>query len=305
MNESPTFLAELKETRQRFLELVAEIRPDLHRYCARMMGSVADGEDVVQEALARAYYQLPELHELPALRAWLFRIAHNQALDLLRKRERQKSESIEALEDIAMDEGEDAEAIIAREHAVGLAVSKFQQVSSLQRSCVILKDVLDYSLQDIARLLDSNVIAVKAALHRGRTRLREVSSRASEPERLPVSSVLRQYVQLFNARDWEGVRALLIEDVKLDLVSVSHRSGKNDVSTYFTNYGRISNWHLRVGWLEAQPIIAVFTELGDSQPKYFVELVTNGQGIASIRDFRYVPYITRDAQIEFTDELTP
>ena len=80
-----SLIATLEEGRRQFLELVADVRPDLHRYCARMTGSVTDGEDVVQDTLARAYYQLSELRELPPLRPWLFRIAHNRAIDHLRR----------------------------------------------------------------------------------------------------------------------------------------------------------------------------------------------------------------------------
>jgi RNA polymerase sigma factor (sigma-70 family) len=70
----------------RLLALASELRPELHRYCARLMGSVIEGEDVVQDAFARAFGVLDELQEDPPLRAWLFRIAHNRALDLLRSR---------------------------------------------------------------------------------------------------------------------------------------------------------------------------------------------------------------------------
>ena len=80
-----SLLASQHEGRRRFLELVADLRPELHRYCARMTGSTADGEDIVQDTLARAYYLLPEMTELPAFRTWLFRIAHNRALDHLKR----------------------------------------------------------------------------------------------------------------------------------------------------------------------------------------------------------------------------
>ncbi|MGB9318713.1 MAG: RNA polymerase sigma factor, partial [Pseudolabrys sp.] len=69
-----------------FLALVEKLRPELHRYCARLMGSVIDGEDVVQDTFARALVALDEVQELPPMRAWLFRIAHNRALDLMRSR---------------------------------------------------------------------------------------------------------------------------------------------------------------------------------------------------------------------------
>ena len=82
-------LPQLQRARRDFLALVSKLRPDLHRYCARMVGSVIDGEDVVQDTLARGYYELSALKEPPALRAWLFRIAHNRALDYLRRYDRQ------------------------------------------------------------------------------------------------------------------------------------------------------------------------------------------------------------------------
>src|SRR6201984_321210 len=96
-----SILSKLEEGRRQFLALVDEVRPELHRYCARMTGSIADGEDVVQDTLARAYYELSELRELPALRSWLFRIAHNRALDYLRRYERRMSEPLDVAMDIA------------------------------------------------------------------------------------------------------------------------------------------------------------------------------------------------------------
>jgi DNA-directed RNA polymerase specialized sigma24 family protein len=88
-------LPQLQQARRDFLTLVAKLRPDLHRYCARMVGSVIDGEDVVQDTLARGYYELSALKEPPALRAWLFRIAHNRALDYLRRYDRRMSEPLD------------------------------------------------------------------------------------------------------------------------------------------------------------------------------------------------------------------
>src|SRR3954467_4419325 len=69
-----------------FLETVAALRPALHRYCARMTGSVTDGEDVVQEALFEAYRKLDQFDESRPLKPWLFRIAHNRCIDFLRQK---------------------------------------------------------------------------------------------------------------------------------------------------------------------------------------------------------------------------
>ncbi len=73
-NEPPT------PRQAQFLALVEKLRPELHRYCARLMGSVIEGEDVVQDTFARTFVALDELEESAPMRAWLFRIAHNRAL---------------------------------------------------------------------------------------------------------------------------------------------------------------------------------------------------------------------------------
>ena len=296
MNESDAVLPELQEARTRFLQLVAELRPELHRYCARMTGSIADGEDVVQDTLARAYYELSALKELPEMRSWLFRIAHNRALDSLKRYDRRMGEPLEAIEDSAIDA--EADAAIAREQAVQAAMSRFLELAPAQRSCVILKDVLDHSLEEIAELLGLTLPAVKAALHRGRTRLRELAQMSTTTTRTqPHSETLLNYAALFNARDWDGVRAMLLEDVKLDVVSMIRRVGRDQVGTYFTNYSRMRDWRLVPAWLDGREVLAAFRGQ-ETQPAYFVEVTIRDGGVAAIRDFFHVPYIVQEARFE-------
>jgi RNA polymerase sigma factor (sigma-70 family) len=295
-----SILSQLEESRRQFLALVNDVRPDLHRYCARMTGSVADGEDVVQDTLARAYYELPELKELPAMRSWLFRIAHNRALDHLRGYERRMGEPLEVAPDIAADELAEPDVALSRQEAVRSAISQFLELVPTQRSCVILKDVLDYSLEEIAAMLELSVSAVKAALHRGRTRLRELTKAKRPAAPRTTSPALARYAALFNARDWDGVRAMLVDDVKLDLVSRWKATGRRQISTYFTNYDSVTDWHLVPGWLESREVLAVLRDPRAARPAYFIELrFVDDDRVAAIRDFRYVPYIAHEAEIEF------
>ena len=162
------------------LALASELRPELHRYCARLMGSVIDGEDAVQDVLTRAFVALDELEEASELRPWLFRIAHNRALDLMRSRTIRAAEPIEAAFEVADPESPDPVEALMRREAVETAVSRFVELPTVQRSVVILKDVLDQSLEEIAALLDLTVNAVKAHLARGRP-----GSRPSMPKRRP------------------------------------------------------------------------------------------------------------------------
>jgi RNA polymerase sigma-70 factor (ECF subfamily) len=162
---------------------------------------------------------------------------------------------------------------------------------------VILKDVLGYSLEEIGGLLELSLPAVKAALQRGRVRLRELAvTQPPEPPPPQTAPAVARYVALFNARDWDGVRAMLAEDVQLDLVSRAQRAGRA-VGDYLTNYDRYRDWRLAPAWLERREVIAAFRAPGDTRPGYFIELDFEQGKIRRIRDFRYVPYVMQDAVV--------
>src|SRR5262245_28955649 len=165
----PSLSPTLARARTEFEELVKDIRPELHRYCARMIGSVVDAEDVVQDALAKAYYALPTT-SVANMRAWLFRITHNKAIDYLRRVNQQPMEQLDELPLVA-----EADSSLEEQELVAIALSVFLKLAPKQRSCVILKDVMGYSLAEISELLDATIPEIKAALHRGRERLRELS----------------------------------------------------------------------------------------------------------------------------------
>ena len=297
MSDSDPVVSALQEGMRRFLALVAGIRPDLHRYCARMTGSVADGEDIVQDTLARAYYALSEMESVPELRPWLFQIAHNRALDHLRRYERRMAEPLDNVVESALSGASDPEEVMAREQATQAAILRFVELVPMQRSAVILKDVLGHSLAELAQLMAISEPAAKAALHRGRERLQALAAVSPEVEgaaRRAVSPGIARYAALFNARDWDGIRAFLAEDVRLDLVSRAKRSGR-EVASYVTNYAQKSDWALTPGWVDGREVIVVFRAPGDARPAYFIELEFAGERVRAIKDFRYVPYILTEA----------
>src|SRR6195256_6204054 len=158
-----------------FDRLLGALRPKLHRYCARMTGSVIDGEDVVQEALVKAIEAFPRAGPIAHLEGWLFRITHNAALDFLRRRARQGAARSDEDPDMIVDPVNAAE----DRQIAAASLQTFMRLPVAQRSSAILMDVLGYSLEEIGGVMDSSIPAVKAALHRGRTRLREL---AQEPE---------------------------------------------------------------------------------------------------------------------------
>jgi RNA polymerase sigma factor (sigma-70 family) len=265
------------------------------------MGSVIDGEDVVQDTLVRAFVALQEredLEEMPSLRPWLFRIAHNRALDLLRGRTVRMAEPIDAAFDVADPTIPDPVEMLIRREAVKTAVSRFAELPTPQRSVVILKDVLDESLIEISALLDLTVDAVKAHLARGRARLREINAHAGAfAEAQPSSAAVMRYAALFNQRDWNGLRALLADDVKLKQSAHPLRVGRADVGLFFSIYAGSEEVWLAPAWLEGREVIAVFENRADPKPGYMMWLEWRDGRISFIRDYRHVRYVTADAEL--------
>jgi RNA polymerase sigma factor (sigma-70 family) len=288
------------------LALANELRPELHRYCARLMGSVIDGEDVVQDTLVRALVALQGLEELPPLRPWLFRIAHNRAVDLLRSSAVRKAEPIEAASDVADLSRPDPVEMLMREEAVKTAVSLFAQLPILQRSVVILKDVLDESLTEIATHLDLTVDSVKGHLARGRAQLRKINEQADRPLGVqPASAAVTRYVALFNQRNWDDLRALLADDVKLNQSSRPIRVGASEVGLFFTYYAEYDYVRLAPAWLDGREVIAVFTEETNPKPSYMMWLEWRDGQISFIHDYRYVRYLLADAELVLTPDAMP
>ncbi|QWG19327.1 sigma-70 family RNA polymerase sigma factor [Bradyrhizobium sediminis] len=288
------------------LALAGELRPELHRYCARLMGSVIEGEDVVQDTFARAFVALDELPEDTPLRAWLFRIAHNRALDLLRSRAIRAAEPIEAAREVADPESSDPVEVLMRREAVETAVSRFAELPTVQRSVVILKDVLDQSLEEIATTLDLTVNAVKAHLARGRTRLKAINAQApAEPAPRPPSPAVARYVALFNRRDWDGLRAMLADDVRLIQSTYPLRAGAADVSMFFGIYSRSAPVRVAPAWLEGREVIAVWEEPEAVKPSYLMWLEWTDGRISFIRDYKYVRYVIDDAELVLAPGTAP
>jgi RNA polymerase sigma-70 factor (ECF subfamily) len=283
---------------EEFDRLLGALRPKLHRYCARMTGSVIDGEDVVQEALVKALEALPAAGAIAQPEAWLFRIAHNAALDFLRRRAR--LDAAHSDEDPAMIV--DPVAAAEDRHIAAASLRTFMRLPVAQRSSVILMDVLGYSLQEIGAVTASSLPAVKAALHRGRARLRAL---AQEPEDRPLPvlaeperALLAAYVDRFNARDFDAVRDMLADEVRLELVNRTRASGRSEVGRYFHNYSRIRDWHLVPGLVDGRAA-AIVRDPADpaAPPTHFVLLRWHGDRLASIRDFRYARYATEGAEL--------
>lgn len=269
-----------------FHQVLAELRPRLHRYCARMVGSAVDGEDVLQETLLKAFQAWsPEMPQ-DNVEGWLFRIAHNASLDFLRSPKRR--EVLELPMDLASPP-------LPETQAISVGFRTFLQLPELQRCAVILKDVLGYSAEEVAAVAGCTTAAAKSALQRGRANLRRL---VAEPEdtRLPIMldqerRLLSRYVALFQAGDFDAIRDMLAKGVKLDLVNRLTLEGRDKVGVYFTRYNEVGQWDFALGAVEGRPAVLAFDLEEMSRPTHFILIGWQGEEVAVIRDFLFTPYV--------------
>jgi RNA polymerase sigma-70 factor (ECF subfamily) len=257
-----------------------------------MTGSVLDGEDVVQDALLHAYRKLDTFEDDRPLKPWLFRIAHNRCIDFLRRRQVRQEAEAAALEPDFIVPAEPPGPILDRavEHLVLALPPK-------ERACVLLKDVFDYSLEEVAELVDSTVGGVKAALNRGRSKLASLPQPstprgAADPELL---RLLHLYVERFNQRDWDGLRELITADARLRVAD--RFAGPLADAPYFGRYERLTiPWRMAAGEVDGQPlVIALRQDSGGWTAHSIIRVDVTDHRIVRVADYSHCPWVLRAA----------
>jgi RNA polymerase sigma-70 factor, ECF subfamily len=283
-NEADAEEAGLFEPRRlAFIESIADLRPRMHRYCARMTGSALDGEDVMQEAIFEAYLKLGSFDAARPLGPWLLRIAHNRCIDFLRRRQARREAEAEAETLAWVDPPE------AMGKAIDRAIERLViALPPKERACVLLKDVFDYSLEEIADLVESTTGGVKAALSRGRGKLATLTN-ARSPRRKANEAelaLLRLYVDRFNQRDWQGVRELASADARLMVADCF--AGRLADSPYFVEYERpIVSWRMALGEADGETVVVILRD----DPEGAVPFSAIRVGIANGRVISIADYI--------------
>lgn len=208
----------------RFLDAVEPARPKLHAYCLQLTGSIFDAEDLVQETLLKAFAAIGQGDVaggggLPVAnaRAYLGRIATNLWIDAQRHGAR---------EIIGMSPHPEGQATDVAMVTPAAARSLFERAAPQERAAVVLKDVFEFSLEEIAEILTTSVGAVKSALHRGRAKLAQPPP--SPPRGQPASvALIDRFIAAFNARDLRALTAVLSETVVYEARGVGGERGRD------------------------------------------------------------------------------
>jgi RNA polymerase sigma-70 factor, ECF subfamily len=224
---SDTLRHDLRTAWHSYVDLLVPLRPGLHAYCRRLAGNIWDAEDLVQDTLLRAFGQWGVTHpEIRDPRAYLLRTATNVWIDTLRRRE------TEARDPIA-DPDSTRSAFVAPETSSDVrdAGSRLlQRLSPQERAAIVLKEVFDMTLEEIAGLLATTTGAVKAALHRGRDRLREPEGAAASRRPRPSPELLDRFIERYNARDVAGLVTLMLDGGTAENVGNSYHVGREHPS---------------------------------------------------------------------------
>lgn len=270
-------------------KILRDLRPKLHRFCSRMVGSVLDGEDLVQETLAEAFINLSSLRDETRLEPWLFRIAHHKCVDFIRRERRPL-----LLDDLpdSTEPGEPIDEPLAM--LVGTLPPK-------ERASILLKDVLDYHLDEVAEIIESTVGGVKAALHRARSKLRATDPETPPPMTLDGSqrALLEAYVDRFNRHDWDGLRDLIQADARLELVGVAAGTMLDIGKHYFSNYANLAaEWRFVVELVGGE-LVAVHERRIDGEWRAWsaLRLWWSDGRVVRIRDYVHVDYLMTRALV--------
>jgi RNA polymerase sigma-70 factor, ECF subfamily len=217
------------------MDVLTPYRRELLTHCYRMLGSVHDAEDLVQETMLRAWRAYDRFEGRSSLRTWLYRIATTQCLTALESRGRRPlpaglggpsetgGQPLESREDVpwlSPFPTDPASVVAEREHTRLAFVAALQHLPARQRAVLILRDVLAWKASEVADLLDTTVAAVNSALQRARAQLDEVAptpDTVAEPATEDEQALLSRYVTAFERKDVDAIVALLAEDATWEM----------------------------------------------------------------------------------------
>jgi RNA polymerase sigma-70 factor (ECF subfamily) len=282
---------------RRFVDTFEPLRPELYRYCRYLTRSAMDAEDLVQDTLARAFVTRATMFgEVQRPRAWLFRVASNLWIDRVRRAREILGESPEPA---AAADGDATPPLREVREAAGTLIAR---LSPQERAAVVLKDVFDMRIDEIAETLSTTPGAIKAALHAGRGKLAAPAD--APPARTPHPQVLDAFCRAFNARDLGALTALLLDTASVELVGVFTEYGPSSELLRHTLFEPLSKGvhasHLagyqptppraEVRLYRGEPVIVYwYAHTTGDAVRSIVRVATDGDRIAGLREYCFTP----------------
>jgi RNA polymerase sigma-70 factor, ECF subfamily len=300
-----------------FRELTDPYRRELQLHCYRILGSLQDAEDMLQETLLAAWRGLGEFQGRASLRTWLYRIATNRCLNLLRSNARRPAKEVPPMPepppptrrseplwlqpypDVLLEGLPDAvpgpAARYETKEAVALAfVAGLQRLPPLQRSALVLRDVLGFSAGESATILETTEASVKGALQRARAALAE---RPVDPSHAPLPDsplerkIIGRFTEAFEHGDTAAVIALLADDAWLTMPPYPFEyQGKAAITLFLEHRAGVRDPRRRVVPTRAngQPAFGFYVDdrhAGVARPWGLVVLTLDGEQISAITFF--------------------
>jgi RNA polymerase sigma-70 factor (ECF subfamily) len=292
---STDLLSATRTARREFLVAIEEHRPALFRYCRRLTGDVWDAEDLVQDTLAKALTTAAQTHypigkPLP----WLAKVATNAWIDTVRRR---RELPAELPENESRSDNDPLEVRDALEELVAV-------LSPQERAALVLKDVFDYPIADIALLVGTTEGAVKAALHRGRGRLAD-ADRTARKERVvaPSRAVVDALAEAFSSYNIPRMMQLFTDDAHGDVVGMVSEDGKDTIQdgsiAHTFSPDMTSRFRPEVHEFEGEPLIVLYgwvvdddgEVIEDEQPTDVLRVETRGDQVARLRWYYFCPEV--------------
>jgi RNA polymerase sigma-70 factor (ECF subfamily) len=300
-----------------FVDETEPLRRELFAHCYRMLGSVHDAEDLVQETYLRAWRSYDGFEGRSSVRTWLYQIATNACLTSLAKRSRRVLPSglydpepdpeafpkeagpeaawLEPVPDalVARDAADPA-AIVAARAGLRLAlIASLQYLPSRQRAVLVLRDVLDFPAAEVAVMLGTTTASVKSALQRARARLEELapaSDQVTEPAVPQARVLLDQYIAAFENADVAALERLLVRDATLEATPMrTWFAGRKTCVPFLRDrvLGSPGDWRMLATSANGQPAAAAYTrdQDGGYQPYGVVVFTVTGAGIDRVSCF--------------------
>lgn len=231
MSDSDAFTVQkdVRDPWRRYLDLLAPIRPELHRYCCQLTGNVWDGEDLLQDALVKVFSLLGKIDtNLENPRAYLIRTSTNLWIDHMRRLQREREILQQQLTQAEAEVDTPLDVIEVRDAAYKL----IQTLNPQERAAIMMKDVLEMSLEETANVLATTIGAVKSALQRGRSRLLE-----KRPPRhfLPTLELVEQFADAMRNSDMDLLKAICDTNLATELVGGAEINSLHDSKVFFSH----------------------------------------------------------------------